>query len=343
MADRKGRPTLREIESDLERTTRQAAQGDRQARRRLPALQARLDNARSVATGDRATPAPADDRPATAWERYQISAHKDRPLSLDYIRELFTEFHEIHGDRLFKDDQAVITGMARFEGSPCVIVGQQKGRDVQERLRRNFGMMHPEGYRKALRVMNMGAKFRLPIFVFIDTKGAFPGVGAEERGQAEAIARNIRDMFALRTPVIVTVIGEGASGGALGVGVGDRVLMLENAWYNVISPEGCAAILWKDNAMAPRAAEVLKLSAPDVFNLGIVDEIVAEPEGGAHRAPQATYDALRASLRRHLAELSKLEWPALQSARFAKYRAMGVFEDLGAAAEKSAPRAKAKK
>ncbi len=265
--------------------------------------------------------------PLTPFERYQLASHNDRPRALDFIEALTTELTELHGDRGFRDDPAAVCGFARFEERPVTVIAQQMGRETAERVRRNYGMMHPEGYRKALRVMELGNRFRMPILILIDTKGAFPGAGAEERGQAEAIARNIRDMFKLRVPVIVTVIGAGASGGALGIGLGDRVLMLENAWYNVISPEGCAAILFKDNAMAPKAAEALRLTAEDVHGLGVVDEIVEEPNGGAHVDPEATFASLRAAWIRHLDALTALAPKALVDQRFEKYRSLGVFHE----------------
>jgi len=264
----------------------------------------------------------------TAWEKYQFASHKDRPRSLDFFRALFTEFSEISGDRGFRDDSAVICGLARFEGEPVAVIGQEMSRDVKERSRRNFGMMHPEGYRKALRVMMMASRFKIPIVILIDTKGAFPGAGAEERGQSEAIARNIRDMFKLEVPVIVTVIGAGASGGALGIGVGDRILMLEYSWYNVISPEGCAAILWNDPAMAPKAAEQLRLTAEDNLRLGVIDEIVPEPNGGAHLDEESAFASLAAALRRNLKELRKLPVEKLLQLRFEKFRKMGVYREL---------------
>jgi len=329
VAEEKGRvrPTLEDIEKQYTQTQREAAAGDKAAVRRLPAMRKRVESARQIAAVSAHTPVQQEGVELTAWERYQLASNKNRPLSLDYIQALFTEFTEIHGDRQFGDDRAVICGTARFEGRSCVVVGQQKGRDVQERLMRNFGMMHPEGYRKALRTMKLASKFGMPIFVFIDTKGAFPGLGAEERGQAEAIARNIREMFSIETPIIVTVVGEGASGGALGIGVGDRVLMMENSWYNVISPEGCAAILWNDPAMAPRAAEALKLSAPEVLKLGVVDEIVEEPNGGAHRDAGAAIGKLREALRRHVGHLCGLSREALGAERFGKFRKIGVYRE----------------
>lgn len=263
----------------------------------------------------------------TPWQRVQFARHMERPRSLDFIQALCTDWTEVHGDRGFADDQAVACGFGRFHGRPVTLIGQQKGKDVRENLRRNFGMMHPEGYRKAMRVMRLGEKFGMPILIIVDTPGAYPGIGAEERGQAEAIARNIRDMFTLRVPVIIVVVGEGASGGALGIGVGDRVMMLENAWYCVISPEGCAAILWRDRAMAPRAAEALKLTATDLTQLKVIDEVIAEPLGGAHRFPQETFANVDAAVQRHLTDLLALSTDDLLAKRFEKFRAMGVFNE----------------
>lgn len=274
--------------------------------------------------------APQSNQSLSAYERYQLASHKDRPRTQDYIEALFTEFSELSGDRNFRDDPAIVAGLARFQDSPVVVMGQEMGREARERHHRNYGMMHPEGYRKALRIMNLGSRFGLPVMIFVDTKGAFPGSGAEERGQAEAIARNIRDMFQLKVPVIVTIIGAGASGGALGIGIGDRVLMMENSWYNVISPEGCAAILFKDPAMAPRAAEELRLTAEEVYKLGVIDEIVAEPNGGAHLDQQASFASLSSALKRHLDELGRLELKQLLEARFHKFRNMGVYQELPA-------------
>ncbi|MCC5875700.1 MAG: acetyl-CoA carboxylase carboxyltransferase subunit alpha [Candidatus Sumerlaeia bacterium] len=263
----------------------------------------------------------------SAFERYQLASHKDRPRTLDFIKALFTEFLELSGDRTFRDDPALISGTARFHDKPCVVMGQEMGKEAKDRRLRNFGMMHPEGYRKAIRIMNLANRFKMPVFILIDTKGAYPGQEAEERGQAEAIARNIRDMYKLKVPVIVTIIGAGASGGALGIGLGDRVLMLENSWYNVISPEGCAAILWNDREKTATAAEALRLTAEEVFKLGVIDEIVAEPNGGAHLDPEATYKKFDAALVKHLKELEALAPDDLVKGRFAKYRKMGVFEE----------------
>jgi acetyl-CoA carboxylase carboxyl transferase subunit alpha len=246
---------------------------------------------------------------------------------MDYIEAMFTDFTEVHGDRLYGDDAACVAGFAHFDGRPCAVLGQQKGRDVKENVFRNFGQMHPEGYRKAMRVMRLAEKFGRPIVIFIDTAGAFPGIGAEERGQAEAIARNIMEMSLLRVPVICTIIGEGGSGGALGIGVGDRVLMQHNAYYSVISPEGCASILWRDAKFAPQAAETLRITSSHLMELGIIDEIVPEPLGGAHRDPAAAIESLKAVIARNLAEVSAMGADEMLEARFQKFRCMGVFEE----------------
>jgi acetyl-CoA carboxylase carboxyl transferase subunit alpha len=260
-------------------------------------------------------------------QRVQLARHPRRPYPLDFIERCFTDWLELHGDRSFADDRAMIGGMARFEGRPVMIVGQQKGRDTKENLRRNFGMPHPEGYRKALRLMKLAEKFGHPVVTLIDTPGAYPGVGAEERGQAEAIARNLREMAGLRVPTISVVTGEGASGGALGIGVTDRILILENAFYSVISPEGCAAILWKDGEKRELAARAMKLTADDLFRLGIVDEIVKEPMGGAHTDYAATARALEDVLRRHLVEISAPGPEERIRRRADKYREMGAWTD----------------
>ena len=264
-------------------------------------------------------------RNLTPHQRVLIARHFDRPHSLDYIRALFERFVELHGDRQFRDDPAVVCGLGFFQGHPVAVIGQQKGKDVKENVARNFGMMHPEGYRKALRVMKLADKFRRPIIILVDTPGAYPGIGAEERGQAEAIARNIMEMFTLSVPIIVVILGEGASGGALGIGVGDRILMLENAWYSVISPEGCASILWRDAKMAPVAAENLKLTAPDLMKLGVIDGVIAEPLGGAHYDPRVAIENVRVALEQTLGELLGLDADTLRQQRQTKYRTMGKF------------------
>ena len=263
----------------------------------------------------------------SAWQRVQISRHIARPFFLDYVRMAFTDFVELKGDRLFGDDASMPGGLASIDGIRCVVIGQQKGRDMKENLLRNFGSPHPEGYRKALRLMRLAEKFGLPVVALIDTPGAYPGVGAEERHIAEAIAVNIRDMMALRTPVVSVVIGEGGSGGALGIGVADRVLILENAYYSVISPEGCAAILWKHRKHAPEAAEALKLSSPDLLQMGLVDGVIPEPSGGAHCNPVQAAENLKSAISKELHPLLKTPVDKLLRARYDKFRKMGVFEE----------------
>lgn len=259
----------------------------------------------------------------TAFERVQLARHPDRPYTLDLIERLFEDFVEMHGDRRYADDPAIVCGFARFHGMPIAIIGHQKGRDTKQRQLRNFGMPKPEGYRKALRVMKLAEKFDRPIFCFIDTPGAYPGIDAEERGQAEAIAYNLREMAKLTVPVIVTVIGEGGSGGALAIGVGDQVMMLENAIYSVISPEGCAAILWKDSSQATKAAEGLKLTAQDLARLGLVDQVIREPLGGAHKSHDETAKLLDAVLSTKLAESATSGQQERLTRRYAKLRDMG--------------------
>jgi len=263
----------------------------------------------------------------TAWQRAQIARHPKRPHALDFFRLLLDDFVELHGDRVYGDDMAIVGGLAVFEGAPVVVLGHQKGRDTRENIARNFGMPHPEGYRKALRLMQLAAKFGKPIVTLIDTPGAFPGLGAEERGQAEAIARNLREMAGLRTPVVAVVTGEGGSGGALAIGVANRVLMLEHAVYSVISPEGCAAILWGDAAKAPEAASLMRVTAPDLLKLGVIDAVVREPVGGAHRSWEEAAANLRTALREHLADLRSRSGDALVQDRFDKFRRIGVFEE----------------
>ncbi|MBU3933335.1 MAG: acetyl-CoA carboxylase carboxyltransferase subunit alpha [Candidatus Omnitrophica bacterium] len=263
----------------------------------------------------------------TAWQRVQIARHPQRPYSLDYIGLIMKDFVQLHGDRLFSDDKALVAGLARLNGRKVMIIGHQKGRDTKENLLRNFGCAHPEGYRKALRAMRLAEKFSVPIVIFIDTPGAYPGVGAEERGQAHSIAFNLREMVAVGVPIIVFVIGEGGSGGALGIGIGDRVCILENAYYSVISPEGCAAILWRDRAKAPEAAEALKLTAGDLLKMGIVDEIIKEPLGGAHRDAEACAKNIKAAIEKYLQELLPLPKKELLEKRYKKFRKIGVFKE----------------
>ncbi|HUK20528.1 MAG TPA: acetyl-CoA carboxylase carboxyltransferase subunit alpha [Gemmatimonadales bacterium] len=266
-------------------------------------------------------------RGLTPMQRVQVARHPKRPYTLDYVRYLFSDFVELHGDRLYRDDPAIVGGWARLEGGSVMVIGHQKGRDTKENLRRNFGMAHPEGYRKALRLMHLAEKFGAPVVTLVDTPGAYPGLGAEERGQAEAIARNLLEMASLRTPIVTAVIGEGGSGGALAVGLADRVIMLENSVYSVISPEGCAAILWKDASQRERAAEALKLTAEDLLTLGVVDEIVPEPPGGAHADPEAAADLLGDSLRRHVRQLRRIRIEKLRRRREEKYLSMGALSE----------------
>ncbi len=262
------------------------------------------------------------------WQRAQIARHQQRPYTLDYVNLLFTDFMELHGDRSYADDKAIIAGLAKYRGRPVAIIGHQKGRDTKQRLVRNFGQPKPEGYRKGLRVMQLAAKFGRPIFTFVDTQGAYPGMDAEERGQGEAIARNLREMARLPVPIIVTVTGEGGSGGALAIAVGDKVNILENSFYSVISPEGCASIIWRDSAKAETAAAAMKITAKDLKELGIVDEIVPEPEGGAHMDHEAAARFLDDVLDRQLVALTNQPIRELLDARYEKFRKMGQFFDL---------------
>jgi acetyl-CoA carboxylase carboxyl transferase subunit alpha len=263
----------------------------------------------------------------STWQRTQLSRHPGRPYTLDLVERLFTDWVELHGDRAGHDDHSIVTGMARFGGVPVAVIGHQKGRNTRDNIRRNFGMPRPEGYRKALRIMEMANRFGRPIITFIDTPGAYPGIEAEERGQAEAIARNIMEMAAFTVPVICCVVGEGGSGGALAIGVGNRVIMMEHATYSVISPEGCAAILWRDRAEAPTAAAALRITAQDCLRFSVCDEVVTEPAGGAHLNAEAAMDALGQTLGRHLTELRRLSPADLREDRYRRFRALGEFED----------------
>jgi len=262
----------------------------------------------------------------TPWQRVQIARHTNRPFMLDYVSLAFTDFQELHGDRHIGDDASMPGGFARIGGRRVVVIGHQKGRDTKENLKRNFGSAHPEGYRKAMRLMKIAEKFGLPVITMIDTPGAFPGIGAEERNIAEAIAFNLREMMLLKVPVIAIVLGEGGSGGALGIGVADRVIMMENAYYSVISPEGCAAILWKHRKHAPEAAEAMKLVAPDLKELGLIDDVINEPTGGAHHDHQATADSFRDKVISHIDELSALSVEKLLEERYAKFRNFGEWQ-----------------
>lgn len=263
----------------------------------------------------------------TPWQKVQVARHPQRPYTLDYINLMMKEFVQLHGDRLFADDKSIVCGLARIGSHKIMVIGHQKGRDTKENLLRNFGCAHPEGYRKALRAMRLAEKFSLPVVVFIDTPGAYPGVGAEERGQAHSIAYNLREMPAIGVPIIVFVIGEGGSGGALGIGIGDRVCILEHAYYSVISPEGCAAILWRDRTKAPQAAQALKLMAQDLKALDIVDEIIQEPLGGAHRNPAVCAGNIKAAIERYLQELLSLPKEELLERRYARFRKIGMFSE----------------
>jgi len=261
----------------------------------------------------------------TPWQRVQIARHPRRPYTLDYIHLITHDFTELHGDRAFSDDKAMVGGLARIGKRKALFIGHQKGRDTKENLKRNFGSAHPEGYRKALRLMKLAEKFNVPIIIFIDTPGAYPGIGAEERGQAEAIAYNLREMIGIAVPIVVFIIGEGGSGGALGVGIGDKICVLENAYYSVISPEGCAAILWKDKTKAPEAANVLKLTAQNLYELRIIDEIIKEPLGGAHRDHELIAKSIEEAINKHLDELEALSKEELLDGRYEKFRKIGAF------------------
>ncbi len=297
----------------------EALSHDPAAQQQLHALRQLVEEMRSNLYYGRLTP----------WQRVKLARHPQRPYFLDYVAHLFEDFSEIHGDRNFADDPAVVCGLGRFRGQSCVAVGQQKGRSTKDKLHRNFGMLKPEGYRKALRAMQFSAKYGRPIFTFLDTPGAYPGVDAEARGQAEAIARNLREMVRLPVPILVTCIGEGGSGGALGIGIGDGVLILENAIYSVISPESCAAIVWRNSEQAEAAANALKLTAQDLLRLGLVDEIVPEPPGGAHCDHRASAQLLVPVLERRLAELQKLSPQELLERRYRKFRNMAQYFQSG--------------
>ena len=273
----------------------------------------------------------------TPWQRVQLARHPQRPYTLDYVSRLLSDFTQLHGDRLFRDDRALVGGIGKFEGRSCLVLGHQKGRDTKENLMRNFGSAHPEGYRKALRLMRLGEKFHLPVVVCIDTPGAYPGIGAEERGQAHSIAYNLREMARLKTPIFICVIGEGGSGGALGVGVGDWVAMLENAYYSVISPEGCAAILWRDRARSADAAAALKLTSQDLLQLGVIDEVIEEPVGGAHWDAEIVAQRLRASILRFFKLADSMSIETLLQRRYDRFRRLGVFSSQQAAALSPTP------
>jgi acetyl-CoA carboxylase carboxyl transferase subunit alpha len=313
--------TARDRNREMEKLEREVAQLRRLASHELPQREEDLERLREEVAELRRE---FHDH-MSAWQRVQLARHAQRPYMLDYVRLLFEDFNEMHGDRSFGDDPALIGGWAKFRGRPVMLIGQQKGRDTKQRVARNFGQVKPEGYRKALRLMQLAAKFNRPIFTFVDTPGAYPGVDAEERGQAEAIARNLREMARLPVPIVVTITGEGGSGGALAIAVGDRVLMLENAIYSVISPEGCASILWRDAGKAELAAAALKITAQELMELGLVDRIVREPDGGAHLDHDAAAALLAPVLEGSLAELSSLTTADLLAQRYDKFRHMGQF------------------
>ena len=307
---------LAALEEQLEALRPKAEAGDADAAAEVAARERELEGRRAEVYAG-----------LTAWDRVLLARHPDRPYTMDYVRRLIERPLEFHGDRLFRDDQAILCGVGWFRGRKVVWMGHEKGRKTADKIRHNFGSPHPEGYRKALRVMRLAEKFGLPVLSFLDTAGAYPGIGAEERGQAEAIARNVLEMFNLHVPFVVAVIGEGGSGGAFGIGVGNRVLMQEYAYYSVISPEGCAAILWRDRAYAPQAAAALKITARDLLGLGVVDEIVEEPAYGAHRDHDRAAELLAEALERHLAELEKMSGDELLEDRRKKFLAMGFFEE----------------
>ena len=312
-ATHKAQQELEEIERQVAQIESTAGQNDG-TRRQLAQLQQRVDTLRQEIIAN-----------STAWQKTELARHPQRPQALDYIERVFTDWSEIHGDRGFADDAAIVSGMARFHGEEVVVVSTQKGRDMKQRVHRNFGTPHPEGYRKALRVMKIAEKFRRPIFTLVDTDGAYPGIHAEERGQAEAIAHNLREMARLEVPIIATVIGVGGSGGALAIAVADRVLMMENSIYSVISPEGCAAIMWRDASKKELAAEAMRITAPDLSELGCIDDIVPEPDGGAHRDYEAAANLLDASLQKHYSEIKNLSGGELVASRYNKFRNMAQF------------------
>ena len=307
---------LAELERQIDELKRIGAEGDIDVAGEVATLESKLTSMREEIY-----------RNLTPMQRVQVARHPRRPYALDYLSSIFTDFIELHGDRLFRDDPAIVGGWARLNGQSVMVIGHQKGRDTKENIKRNFGMPHPEGYRKALRLMQTAARFHAPVITLIDTPGAYPGLAAEERGQSEALARNILEMSALPTPIIAVVIGEGGSGGALALGVADRVMMFENSVYSVISPEGCATILWKDSTQRERAAEALKLTSADLTKLGLIDEVIAEPIGGAHFDPEAAGESLREALIKTLNELNKVRPEKLVKRRHDKYAAMGAYAE----------------
>ena len=311
-ASEKAQQELEQIERQI--AEMESAEADESTHRQIATLKERIETLRQDINA-----------PPTAWQKTELARHPQRPQSLDYIERVFTDFSEIHGDRAFGDDAAIVCGMARYHGDEVLIVATQKGRDMKQRVFRNFGTPHPEGYRKAIRAMQIAEKFHRPIFTLVDTDGADPGIHAEERGQAEAIAYNLREMARLEVPIIATVIGVGGSGGALAIAVADRVLMMENSIYSVISPEGCAAIMWRDATKKELAAEAMRITAADLNELGCIDDIVPEPEGGAHRDHEAAANLLDAALQRHYADLKKVPPAELVASRYNKFRTIAQF------------------
>jgi acetyl-CoA carboxylase carboxyl transferase subunit alpha len=310
---------LRELEKQLDTLHQQSLENNIDMSAELSAIEEKIETTRKDIYTN-----------LTPWQRVQVARHPKRPYALDYITALCTDFQELHGDRQFNDDRALIGGTAFLDGRPVMIIAQQKGRDTKENIVRNFGMPQPEGYRKALRLMKLAEKFRLPVITFIDTPGAYPGVESEARHVSEAIAVNLREMAMLKVPSVAIIVGEGGSGGALGIGVADRVLIFENAYYSVISPEGCAAILWKDRANAPKAAEALKLNAASLADLGVVDDVIPEPLGGAHYDPAKAAEALKHTLHKHLHQLVDLPVEKLLDQRYERYRALGEYREVAA-------------
>ena len=307
---------LLDLEKQLEEIVKSSHDSDLDFSTEIKAIEKKIEQTKRLVYSD-----------LTPWQKVQLSRHPNRPYSLDYIERIFNNFEELHGDRSFKDDLAIVGGVATFEGTSVMVIAQQKGRNTEDNLKRNFGCPNPEGYRKALRLMNLADKFGLPIISIVDTPGAFPGIGAEERHVAEAIAVNLREMASISVPIVALVIGEGGSGGALGIAVANKVLILENAYYSVISPEGCAAILWKDRAFSSNAAEALKLDASELLKLGIVDEVIPEPVGGAHRNWDSTAMSIRKTLASNLSELSDLGANEIVAQRYDKFREMGEFSE----------------
>jgi acetyl-CoA carboxylase carboxyl transferase subunit alpha len=310
---------LRELEKQLEALHQQSLENNIDMSAELATIEAKIEVTKRDIYEN-----------LTPWQRVQVARHPKRPYALDYVAALCSDFQELHGDRQFRDDRALVGGTAFFEGRSVMIIAQQKGRDTKDNIIRNFGMPQPEGYRKALRLMKLAEKFGLPVITFIDTPGAYPGVESEARHVSEAIAVNLREMAMLKVPSIAIIVGEGGSGGALGIGVTDRVLIFENAYYSVISPEGCAAILWKDRANAPKAAEALKLNAANLKEFAVVDDVIPEPLGGAHNDPAASAAALKQALVHHLGELTELDPDKLLDARYERYRALGAYREVTA-------------